>query len=203
VTLVFERPKLASAAFVVEPRRDAAALLDTAALLDALRRTTTAVPTFASRLGAPVMSSAVDDVIGKLESMTVDEVMEKLKSEAEAGSMTLLEAKELVQAIEKTFDVDASAGAAVMMAAPMPGAAEGDAPAAEEKTEFDLVLEAFPADKKIAVLKIVRELTGAGLKDAKEMVEKAPCTLKEGASKAECEEAKAKLEEAGATVQLK
>merc|ERR1719181_1505600 len=131
-------------------------------------------------------------------SAAVDEVMEKLKS------MTLLEASELVAAIEETFDVDASVGGGMMMAAPMAGGAvAGDAPAAEEKTEFDLVLDSFPADKKIAALKIVRELTGLGLKDAKDMVEKAPCTLKEGASKAECDEAKAKLEEAGAKVDLK
>jgi len=144
--------------------------------------------TFASRVRAsPMMSAAVD------------EVMDALKS------MTLLEASELVKAIEETFDVDASVGGGMMMAAPMAGGAVagGDAAAAEEKTEFDLVLDSFPADKKIAVLKIVRELTGLGLKDAKEMVEKAPCTLKEGASKAECDEAKAKLEEAGAKVDLK
>merc|ERR1719197_2190438 len=139
-----------------------------------------------SRRGFPSMSTAVEDV------------MEKLKA------MTLLEASELVKAIEETFDVDASVGGGMMMAAPMAsGAVAGDAPAAEEKTEFDLVLDSFPADKKIAVLKIVRELTGLGLKDAKDMVEKAPCTVKEGASKAECDEAKAKLEEAGAKVELK
>jgi large subunit ribosomal protein L7/L12 len=144
--------------------------------------------TFASRVRAsPMMSAAVD------------EVMDALKS------MTLLEASELVKAIEETFDVDASVGGGMMMAAPMAGGAVagGEAAAAEEKTEFDLVLDSFPADKKIAVLKIVRELTGLGLKDAKDMVEKAPCTLKEGASKAECDEAKAKLEEAGAKVDLK
>jgi len=145
--------------------------------------------TFASRVRASPVMSAV-----------VDEVMEKLKS------MTLLEASELVKAIEETFDVDASAGAGGMMMMP-PGAggvpAGGDAPAAEEKTEFDLVLDSYPADKKIAVLKIVRELTGLGLKDAKTKVESAPCTLKEGSSKAECDEAKAKLEEVGAKVELK
>jgi len=145
--------------------------------------------TFASRVRASPVMSAV-----------VDEVMEKLKS------MTLLEARDLVKAIEETFDVDASAGAGGMMMMP-PGAggvpAGGDAPAAEEKTEFDLVLDSYPADKKIAVLKIVRELTGLGLKDAKTKVESAPCTLKEGSSKAECDEAKAKLEEVGAKVELK
>merc|ERR1719316_450642 len=98
-------------------------------------------------------------------SAAVDEVMDKLKS------MTLLEASELVKAIEETFDVDASAGGGMMMTAPMAGGAVAggaDAGGAEEKTEFDLVLESFPADKKIAVLKVVRELTGMGLKDAKE-----------------------------------
>merc|ERR1719484_82799 len=114
--------------------------------------------------------------------------------------MTLLEASELVKAIEETFDVDASVGGGMMMAAPMAGAPAVGGDAAAEPTEFDLVLDSFPADKKIAVLKIVRELTGLGLKDAKDMVEKAPCTLNEGASKAECEEAQKKLEDAGAKV---
>jgi len=132
-------------------------------------------------------------------SAVVDEVMEKLKG------MTLLEASELVKAIEETFDVDASAGGGGMMMMAAPGAAAGgDAPAAaEEKTEFDLVLESFPADKKIAVLKVVRTITGLGLKEAKEMVEAAPKVLKEGASKADCEEAKKSLEEAGAVVAMK
>ena len=111
----------------------------------------------------------------------VDEVMEKLKS------MTLLEASELVKAIEETFDVDASAaaGGGVVMAAAAPGAAAaGDAGGADaEKSEFDLVLDEFPADKKIAVLKIVREITGLGLKEAKAAVEAAPKAIKEGASK--------------------
>merc|ERR1719191_1929699 len=115
--------------------------------------------------------------------------MDKLKS------MTLLEAAELVKAIEETFDVDASASA---------GGADAAAPAAaEEKTEFDLVLESFPADKKIAVLKLVREITGLGLKEAKTLVEEAPKPLKEGASKGDCEEAQKKLEELGAKVSLK
>merc|ERR1712100_287613 len=95
-------------------------------------------------------------------SAVVDEVMDKLKS------MTLLEASELVKAIEETFDVDASA-------------------AAEEKTEFDLVLESFPADKKIAVLKVVRGTTGLGLKEAKEFVEAAPKVIKEGAPTSDAE----------------
>merc|ERR1719164_237307 len=134
----------------------------------------------------------------KVAMSAVDEVMDKLKS------MTLLEASELVKAIEETFDVDASAasGGGMMMA---PGAAAGgDAPAAvEEKTEFDLVLESFPADKKIAVLKIVRGITGLGLKEAKEFVEGVPKTLKEGASKEDCEAAKKELEEAGGVCAMK
>ena len=133
-------------------------------------------------------------------SAVVDEVMDKLKT------MTLLEASELVKAIEETFDVDASAGGGggmMMMAGPA-GAAGGDAGAgAEEKTEFDLVLESFPADKKIAVLKVVRGITGLGLKEAKELVEAAPKVLKEGASKEDCEAAKKDLEEAGGVVNLK
>eukprot|EP00967_Tisochrysis_lutea_P000875 scaffold1149_cov27-Tisochrysis_lutea.AAC.4 len=135
---------------------------------------------------SPVMSAAVDDVMDKLKSMT------------------LLEAAELVKAIEETFDVDASASAGGMMMAMPAGAAAGPAEAAvEEKTEFDLVLDSFPADKKIAVLKVVRELTGLGLKEAKEKVESAPCALKEGAPKAECEDAIKKLEELGAKAVLK
>jgi len=132
-------------------------------------------------------------------SAVVDEVMDKLKA------MTLLEASELVKAIEETFDVDASAGGGGGMMMMAPGAAAGGeaAAAAEEKTEFDLVLESFPADKKIAVLKIVRGITGLGLKEAKEMVEAAPKVLKEGASKADCEAAQKDLEAAGAVVSLK
>ena len=133
-------------------------------------------------------------------SAAVDEVMEKLKA------MTLLEASELVKAIEETFDVDASAGGGGGMMMAMPGGAAGGADAAapaEEKTEFDLVLESFPADKKIAVLKVVRGITGLGLKEAKEKVESAPCPIKEGAPKAECEEAVKKLEELGAKAVLK
>merc|ERR1711990_1368402 len=123
-------------------------------------------------------------------SETVDEIVEKLKT------LSLLEASELVKAIEETFDVDASASSgAVMMAGP---AAGGAAEAAEEKTEFDVVLKEFPAAKKIAVLKVVRAVTGLGLKEAKDMVEGTPCNLKEGIAKAEAEELKKQIEEAGA-----
>merc|ERR1719213_1424935 len=126
--------------------------------------------------------------------------MDKLKS------MTLLEASELVKAIEETFDVDASAGGGggMMMMAPGAAAAGGDAPAAaEEKTEFDIVLESFAADKKIAVLKVVRGITGLGLKEAKEIVEAAPKVLKEGASKADCEDAIKQITEAGGVAAMK
>ncbi len=114
-------------------------------------------------------------------------------------SMTVLEMSELVSALEEKFGVSAAAPVA-MAAAPAAGGA--DAGAAEEKTEFDVVLTAI-GDKKIQVIKAVREVTGLGLKDAKDMVEAAPKAVKEGAAKAEAEEIKAKLEEAGATVELK
>lgn len=112
--------------------------------------------------------------------------------------MTVMELNELVKAIEEKFGVSAAA-----MAAPAAGGAGGgDGAAAEEKTEFDLVLADFGA-KKIGVIKVVREITGLGLKDAKDLVEGAPKTLKEAMPKAEAEEAKKKLEDAGATVELK
>merc|ERR1719191_2236117 len=124
-------------------------------------------------------------------------ILEDLKS------MTLLEASELVKAIEETFGVDASAaaGPAMMMAAP--GAAGPGAEAAEEQTEFTVMLESFPADKKIAVLKVVRNATGLGLKEAKELVEAAPKAIKEDISKEAAEELKKQIEEAGGVVALK
>merc|ERR1719161_2471784 len=147
----------------------------------------------------PLRAAAATRPANVAMSAVVDEVMDKLKG------MTLLEASELVKAIEETFDVDASAcgGGGMMMMAP--GAAAGAAPAeaAEEKTEFDLVLESFPADKKIAVLKIVRGITGLGLKEAKEFVEGVPKALKEGASKEDCEAAKKEIEEAGGVCAMK
>merc|ERR1719181_991747 len=111
--------------------------------------------------------------------------------------MTLLEASELVSAIEETFGVDASAsaGPAMMMAAP--GAAGAPAEAVEEKTEFTVMLDSFPADKKIAVLKVVRTATGLGLKEAKELVEAAPKEIKENLPKDAAEELKKEIEEAG------
>ena len=114
----------------------------------------------------------------------------------EVKALTVLELSELVHALEEEFGVSAAA-----MAAPAAGGAA--APAAEEKTEFDVVLAGFDAAAKIKVIKVVREITGLGLADAKAMVEGAPKTLKEAVSKDEAEELKKKLEEAGAKVELK
>jgi len=114
------------------------------------------------------------------------------------ASMSVLELSELISEMEEKFGVSAAA-AAVAVAAPGGGDAGG---AAEEKDEFDLVLAAF-GDNKVAVIKAVRGATGLGLKEAKDMVESAPTTLKEGVAKGEAEELKKALEEAGASVELK
>lgn len=114
------------------------------------------------------------------------------------ASMSVLEVSELIKMMEDKFGVSAAAAAAVAVAAPAAGAA---APA-EEKTEFDVVLSEIGANK-VATIKAVRELTGLGLKEAKELVESAPKAVKEGLPKAEAEEAKKKLEAAGAKVELK
>jgi large subunit ribosomal protein L7/L12 len=115
-------------------------------------------------------------------------------------SLTLKEAKELSDYLKEVHGIEPAAGGApVMMAAP--GAAEG-APAEEEKTEFDVVLEDFGA-KKIGVIKVVRAATSLGLKEAKDAVESAPTAIKEGLSKEDAEKLKAELEEAGATVSIK
>ena len=125
----------------------------------------------------------------------VDNIIEELKT------LTLLEASELVQKIEETFNVDTSIGGGMMMVA---GAAGSDTSAAvEEKTEFDVVLENVPADKKIAILKVVRTITGLGLKEAKELVDNAPKTIQEGIAKEAAEDAKTLLENAGAGIALK
>ena len=116
----------------------------------------------------------------------------------EVKNLTVLELSELVKALEEEFGVSASAPMAVA-AAPAAAAA---APEAEEKTEFDVVL-ASAGGEKIKVIKAVREITGLGLKEAKELVDNAPKPVKEGASKEEAEEIKTKLEEVGATVELK
>ena len=122
--------------------------------------------------------------------MTKEEIMEAIEG------MTVLELSELVKAMEEKFGVSAAAPVAVAAA----GAAAGAA--AEEKTEFTVVLSAV-GDKKINVIKAVREATGLGLKEAKALVDGAPAAVKENAPKAEAEELKKKLEEAGATVELK
>ena len=122
--------------------------------------------------------------------MTKEEIMQAIEE------MTVLELSELVKAMEEKFGVSAAAPVAVA-AAPAAGGA-----AAEEKTEFDVVL-ASAGDKKINVIKVVREVTGLGLKEAKALVDGAPAPVKEGASKEDAEALKAKLEEAGATVELK
>ena len=111
--------------------------------------------------------------------------------------LTVLELAELVKALEEEFGVSAAAPVAVA-AAPVAGAA----PAAEEKTEFDVVLKSAGGNK-IAVIKVVREITGLGLKEAKALVDECPKPIKEGVSKADAEEIKTKLEEAGAEIELK
>jgi large subunit ribosomal protein L7/L12 len=116
----------------------------------------------------------------------------------EVKNLTVLELSDLVKALEEEFGVSAAAPAAVAVAAG-PAAA---APAAEEKTEFDVVLTSVGAEK-IKVIKVVREITGLGLKEAKELVDNAPKAVKEGATKEEAEEMKTKLEEVGATVEVK
>ena len=113
----------------------------------------------------------------------------------EVKALTVLELSELVHALEEEFGVSAAA-----MAAP---AAGGAAPAAEEKTDFDVVLASFDAAAKIKVIKVIREITGLGLAEAKAFVESAPKALKEGVAKDEAEELKKKVEEAGGKVELK
>ena len=129
-------------------------------------------------------------------STTTDAIIEQLKS------ITLLEAAELVSQIEETFGVDASApvGGGMMMAA---GPAAGAADAAEEKTEFDVVLEDVPSDKRIAVIKAVRALTSLGLKEAKALIESCPKSVKEGVSKDDAEAEVKELEEAGGKASIK
>ena len=118
----------------------------------------------------------------------------------ELSKLTVMEAAELSKALEEKWGV--SAAAAVAVAAPSGGAADSGADEAAEKTEFDVILSAI-GDKKINVIKEVRTITGLGLKEAKDLVEAAPKPVKEGATKEEAEEIKKKLEEAGASVEVK
>lgn len=126
-------------------------------------------------------------------AVTREEIVEALKE------MPALELSELVKELEEIFGVSA---AAPVMVAGGAAAGAGDAGAADEKTDFDVVLEGF-GDNKIAVIKAVREITGLGLKEAKELVEGAPCPVQEGVAKDKAEEIKTTLEEAGAAVTLK
>ena len=118
------------------------------------------------------------------------------------SEMSVLELSELVKELEEKFGVSAAAPAMMMPMTGMPAAGGAAAPAEEEKTEFDVVLADHGANK-ISVIKVVREITGLGLKEAKDMVDGAPKTVKEGVAKEEAEEMKKKLEEAGAKVELK
>ncbi|MBP5430446.1 MAG: 50S ribosomal protein L7/L12 [Elusimicrobiaceae bacterium] len=125
--------------------------------------------------------------------MTKDELVNAI------AELTVLELSELVKAIEEKFGVKAAAPAVAVAAAAAPAAGA----AAEEKDEFNVMLTAVDAAKKIAVIKVVREITGLGLKEAKDLVEGAPKAVKENVAKAEAEEMKKKLTEAGGTVELK
>ena len=129
-------------------------------------------------------------------STTTNEIIEKLKS------ITLLEAAELVSQIEETFGVDASApvGGGFMVAAGAPGAPAAEA--VEEKTTFDVILEDVPSDKRVPVLKVIRNLTSLDLKEAKESITSLPKAIQQGISKDEAEAAKQQLEEAGAKVKI-
>ena len=128
-----------------------------------------------------------------MAKLTTDELLEAFKE------LTLVELSEFVKKFEEEFDVEAAAPAAVAAA---PAAGGGEAAAAEEQTEFDVILKSAGANK-IGVIKVVRALTGLGLKEAKDKVDGAPSTLKEAVSKEEAEEAKKQLVEAGAEVEVK
>ena len=142
----------------------------------------------AARVGAPIQSSKESEY----HTMSkVEEILEQI------GSLTVLEAAELKDMMEEKFGVSAAAPVAMAVAG-----GGGAAPAEEEKTDFDVVLAAV-GDKKIQVIKVVREVTSLGLKEAKDLVDNAPGTVREGVAKEEAEEIKSKLEAQGATVELK
>ena len=128
-------------------------------------------------------------------AVSKDEILEAI------SNMTVIQVVELIADMEKKFGVTAAAPVAVVAG----GAAAGGAAAApaEEKTEFTVILKEYPADKKVGVIKVVRELTGLGLKEAKDLVEGVPGTVKEGVNKADSDNMKKKLEEAGAKVEIK
>ena len=126
-------------------------------------------------------------------AVSKDEILDAI------SKMTLMEVVELISDMEKKFGVTAAAPVAVA-AAPAAGAA---AAPVEEKTEFTVILKEYPADKKVTVIKVIREITGLGLKEAKDLVEAVPSTVKEAVSKADSESFKKKLEDAGAKVEIK
>jgi large subunit ribosomal protein L7/L12 len=126
-------------------------------------------------------------------AVSKDEILDAI------SNMTLIQVTELISAMEEKFGVTAAAPVA---AAAAPGAAAAAAPA-EEQTEFAVTLKEYPADKKVTVIKVIREITGLGLKEAKDLVEGVPALVKEGVSKADVESIKKKLEEAGAKVDVK
>jgi len=128
-------------------------------------------------------------------AVSKDEILEAI------SNMTVMQVVELISDMEKKFGVTAAAPVA-MVAGGGAGAAAAAAPA-EEKTEFTVILKEYPADKKVGVIKVVRELTGLGLKEAKDLVEGVPGTVKEGVNKADSDNMKKKLEEAGAKVEIK
>ena len=127
-------------------------------------------------------------------AVTKDEILEVI------SKMSVMEVVELISDMEKKFGVTAAAPVAIAAA---PGAAAAQAPAAEEQTEFTVSLKEYPAEKKVSVIKVIRELTGLGLKEAKDLVEGAPSTVKEAVSKADSETMKKKLEDVGAKVEIK
>jgi len=128
-------------------------------------------------------------------AVSKDEILDAI------SNMTVIQVVELIADMEKKFGVTAAAPVAMVAG----GAAAGGAAAApaEEKTEFTVILKEYPADKKVGVIKVVRELTGLGLKEAKDLVEAVPGTVKEGVNKADSDNMKKKLEEAGAKVEIK
>jgi large subunit ribosomal protein L7/L12 len=128
-------------------------------------------------------------------AVSKDEILDAI------SKMSVMEVVDLISDMEKKFNVTAAAPVA-MMAGGGGGAAAAAAPA-EEKTEFTVILKEYPADKKVGVIKVIRELTGLGLKEAKDLVEAVPGTVKEGVNKADSDSMKKKLEEAGAKVEIK
>ena len=136
------------------------------------------------------------------EAATLNFSAEIVEFADKIAGLTLKQAKELSDCLKEKYGIEPAAGGAVMMAGPRFGMGGGAAAPAAEKTEFDVVLTGF-GDKKLNVVKVVKNITGASLMDAKKLVEGAPATLKQGVPKAEAEKMKAELEEAGASIELK